>query len=70
MEQIMKMGEYTRKGSIMNIKENYCTSQFNQLNKLIEEQKYIKEGDSQNSMPDMVIRHQYTPTQMSQDTMV
>jgi hypothetical protein len=70
MEQIMEMAEYARKGSIMNIKENYYIYQFNQFNKLTEEQKCINEGDGQNSMFNIVIRHQYTPTQISQDTRV
>jgi hypothetical protein len=53
----MEIGEYTRKGSIMNTKEHYYIYQFNQPNKIIEEQKCIKEGDSQNSMFDIIIRH-------------
>jgi hypothetical protein len=65
MEQIMEMAKYARKGSIMNIKENYYIYQFSQLNKLIEEQKCMEEGDSQNSMFNIIIRHQYMSKQMS-----
>jgi hypothetical protein len=66
MEQIMAIIEYARKGNIMNIKENYYIYQFKQLNELIEEQKNIKENDNQNSMFDVVIRHEYTPIRASQ----
>jgi hypothetical protein len=70
MEQIMEMIEYARKGNIMNIKENYCIYQFKQFTELIEEQKSIKENDSQNSMFDSVIRHEYMPIRASQGTKV
>jgi hypothetical protein len=50
MKQIMKRVKYARKGNIMNIKENYYIYQFKQFNELIEEQKSIKENNSQNSM--------------------
>jgi hypothetical protein len=68
MEQITEVIEYARKGSIMNIKENYCIYQFKQLNELMEEEKSIKENDNQNNMFDNVIRHEYTPTGASQGT--
>jgi hypothetical protein len=66
VEQIMEMIEYATKGNIMNIKENYYIYQFKQLNELTEEQKSIKENDNQNSMFDIAIRHEYTPTRASQ----
>jgi hypothetical protein len=47
-----------------------CIYQFKQLNELIEEQKSIQENDNQNSMFDIVIRHEYTPTGTSQGTRV
>jgi hypothetical protein len=49
----------------MNIKENYYINNFNQLNKLIEEQKYIKENGKQNSTFDIIRRHQHSPTQVT-----
>jgi hypothetical protein len=70
MEQIMEMTEYARKGNIMNIKENYYIYQFKQLSELKEEQKSIKESDSQNRMFDIVIRQEYTQTKTSQGTRV
>jgi hypothetical protein len=66
----MEMTEYDRKGNIMNIKENYYIYQFKQLNELTEEQKSIKENDDQNSMFDIVIRHDYTPIRASQERKV
>jgi hypothetical protein len=54
----------------MNIKENYYIYPFKELNELIEEQKSIKENDSQNSMFDIVIRYEYTPIRASQGTTV
>jgi hypothetical protein len=66
----MEMIEYTRKGNIMSIKENYYIYQFKQLHELIEEQKSIKESDSWNRMFDIAIRHEYTPTRASQGTRV
>jgi hypothetical protein len=70
MEQIMETTEYARKGNIMNIKENYYIYQFKQLRELIEEQRSIKEKDNQNSMFDIVIRHEYTPIRTLQGTNV
>jgi hypothetical protein len=52
MEQFMEMMEYGRKGNIKNPKENNYIYQFKQLNGLIEEQKNMKEKDSQNNMVD------------------
>jgi hypothetical protein len=49
----------------MNTKENFQIYHFNKLNKLIEEQKHIKESDNQNSMFDIIVKHQYMPTQTS-----
>jgi hypothetical protein len=51
-----------KKGSIMNIKENFHVYRFNKLNKLIEEQKHTKESDNQYNMFDLIIQHQYMPT--------
>jgi hypothetical protein len=45
----------------MNIKENCYIYQFKQLNELIEEQENKRENDNQNSMLDILIRHEYTP---------
>jgi hypothetical protein len=70
MEQNMEMIEYARKCNIMNIKENYYIYQFKQLNELTEKQKSIKENNNQNSMFDIVIRYEYTPTGASQETRV
>jgi hypothetical protein len=64
------MIQYGRKGNIMNIKENYSIYQFKQLNELTEEQKSIKENYNQNSVFDIVIRHEYMPTEASQGTKV
>jgi hypothetical protein len=58
MEQIMELIEYARKGNIMNIEENYYIYKFKQFKELIEEQKNTKENDNQNSMFDMVLRHE------------
>jgi hypothetical protein len=69
MEEIMEMAKYARKGNIMNIKENYYTYQFKQLNELIE-QKSTKENDNQNSMFHIVIIHAYMPTRAPQGTRV
>jgi hypothetical protein len=68
MEQIMEVIKYARKGNIMNIKENYYIYKFKQLEKLIEEQKSTKDNDNQNSMFDIALRHEYTPTKTSQGT--
>jgi hypothetical protein len=70
MKQTMEIFEYARKGNIMNIKKNYYIYQFKQFNELIEEQEIIKENDHQNSMFDIMIRHEYTPTRASQGTRV
>jgi hypothetical protein len=74
MEQIMEMIPYVRKGNIMNIKENHytCIYQFKHLNELTEEQRAIKDNDSQNSTFDIVVRHEYeyTPTRSWQGTSV
>jgi hypothetical protein len=67
MEQIMEVTEYARKGNTMNVKKNYCIYQFEQRNELIEEQNSIKENDNQNSMFDILIRHEYTPPRTSQE---
>jgi hypothetical protein len=61
----MEMVQHAKKGNLMNIKENFDIYHFNKLNKLIEEQKLIKESGNQNSMFDIKIKHQYTPTQTS-----
>jgi hypothetical protein len=70
MEQIMELIEYTRKGNIMNIKENYCVYKFKQFEKLIEEQNSTKDNDNQNSMFDIALRHECTPTKPSQGTRI
>jgi predicted metal-dependent phosphoesterase TrpH len=57
MEQIMEIVERARKGRIMNIKENFYIYLFNYINKLIQEQKQIKAGDRQNSLFDLVVKH-------------
>jgi hypothetical protein len=51
---------------MVNIKENYYIYQFNHFNKLIQEQKYTKERDNQNSLFDIAVRYQHTPTSTSQ----
>jgi hypothetical protein len=61
----MEMVEHANKGNLMNIKEDFYIYCFNKLNKPIEEQKYTKERDNRNSMFDIIIHHQYTPTQTS-----
>jgi CRISPR/Cas system-associated protein endoribonuclease Cas2 len=43
----MEMTEGAKKGRMMNIKENYYIYQFNHFNKLIHEQKHIKQSDNQ-----------------------
>jgi hypothetical protein len=48
---------------LLNIKGNVYIYHFNQ--QLTEEQKHTKESDNQNSMFDIIIKHQYTPTQTS-----
>jgi hypothetical protein len=55
--------EHAKKGNLMNIKENFHIYDFNKLNKLIEEQKHMKERDNQNSMFEIITTHQYTLTQ-------
>jgi hypothetical protein len=57
--------EHAKKGNLMNIKENFYIYHFNKLNNLIEEQKHMKESNNQNSMFDIIIKYQYTPTQTS-----
>jgi hypothetical protein len=56
MEQIMEMIEKATKGRMMNIKENFYIYQFNRTNKLIQEQKHIREGDHQNSLFDTAVK--------------
>jgi hypothetical protein len=68
MEQIMEMVEGAKKGRMMNIKENYYIYQFNHFNKLIQEEIHIKDGDNQNSLFDIVVRYQHTPTIASLNT--
>jgi hypothetical protein len=70
MEQIMEMLEYARKGNIINTNESYYIYQFKQPNVLIEEQRSIEDNDNQNSMFDIAIRYEYTPTRASQGTRV
>jgi hypothetical protein len=60
-EQIIKLIEYARKGNVMNIREDYYIYKFKQLNKLVEEQKVIKDSDNQNNIFDIALRHEYTP---------
>jgi hypothetical protein len=55
MEQIMEMIEGARKGRTVNIKENLYIYEFNDANKLIQEQKHTKEDDHQNSLFDIVV---------------
>jgi predicted house-cleaning noncanonical NTP pyrophosphatase (MazG superfamily) len=63
---IMEMIEKAKKGSIMNIKEDFHIYHFNKLNKLIEEQKHIKESKNLRNMFDLIIQHQNTLTSTSQ----
>jgi predicted GIY-YIG superfamily endonuclease len=63
MTEILDMVEHAKKGNLVNIKENFYIFHFNKFNKLIEEQKHTKESETQNSMFDIIIKHQYTPTQ-------
>jgi hypothetical protein len=62
MEQIMKLIQYSRKGNVKNIKEDYYIYKFNQLNELIEEQKITKDKDNQNNIPNIALRREYMPT--------
>jgi uncharacterized protein YgiM (DUF1202 family) len=68
MEQIMEMVEGAKKGRMMNIKENYYIYQCNHFNKLIQEQKHTKESHNQNSLFDIAVRYQHTPTYTSLNT--
>jgi hypothetical protein len=68
MKQIMEMVEGAKKGSMMNMKENYYIYQFNYFNKLIQEQKQTKESNNQNSLFDIAVRYQHTPTSVSLNT--
>jgi phage regulator Rha-like protein len=68
MEQIMELIEYARKSNIMNIKENYYIYKFKELEELTEEQKSTKDNDNQNSILDIAVRHEFTPTKTSQET--
>jgi hypothetical protein len=62
MEQIMKLVEHARKGSIMDIKEDYYIYKFRKRNKLIEERKITKDNENQNNLFDIAIGHEHTPT--------
>jgi hypothetical protein len=53
----------------MNMKENDYVYQFRLLNEVTEAQKRIKENDNENSMFDIVIRHEYTPTNKDINTL-
>jgi hypothetical protein len=68
MEQIMEIVEGAKKGRMMNIKENCSIYQFNNFNKLIQEQKHIKESDNRNSLFNILARYQHTPTITSLNT--
>jgi hypothetical protein len=57
--------EHVEKGNLMTIKEKVYIHHFNQLNKLIEEQKYTKESDNQTRMVNILIKHQYMPTHIT-----
>jgi hypothetical protein len=57
----MKLVEHARKGSIMDIKEDYYIYKFKKLNKLIEEQKSTKDNN-QNNLFDIALGHECTPT--------
>jgi hypothetical protein len=70
MTKIMEMVEHSKKGNLMNIKENFYIYHFNQFKKLIEDQKRTKESDNRNSMFDIIIKYQYMPTQTSWDIKV
>jgi hypothetical protein len=59
--EIMEMVQQANKGNLMIMKEHFYIYYFN-----IEEQKYTEESDNRNSMSDIIIQHQYTPTQTSQ----
>jgi intein-encoded DNA endonuclease-like protein len=58
----MEMVEWAKKGSMMNIKENFYIYQFNHFNKVIQEQKHIRKSDNQSSLFDIVVRSQRMPT--------
>jgi hypothetical protein len=64
----MELIKYASKGNIMNIKENYYIYKFKQLKELTEEQKNKKDNDNQNSMFDIVLRHEYMSIRTSQGT--
>jgi hypothetical protein len=51
---IMEMVERAKKGSIMNIKENFHIYHLNKTNMLIEEQKDNKDNHIQNEMFDVI----------------
>jgi hypothetical protein len=54
MTTIMEMVEHAKKGSIMNIKENFHIYHLNKTNVLIEEQKANKDNHIQNEMFDII----------------
>ena len=49
-----------KKGNIMNIKEEFQIYYYNKHNKLIDEQKQIRETNNQNNMFDLIIHHSNT----------
>jgi hypothetical protein len=55
MTAIMEMVEYTKKGNLMNIKENFHIYHLNKTSKLIEWQKSKKESHIQNEMFDIIV---------------
>jgi hypothetical protein len=50
----MEMVERSKKGNIMNIKENFHIYHLNKTNMLIEEQKANKDNHTQNEMFDII----------------
>jgi hypothetical protein len=64
MTTIMKIVEQAKKGTIMNIKENFHIYQQNKLNMLIEEQKANIQNHTQNEMFDLTT-HIHTRPQIT-----
>jgi hypothetical protein len=62
----MEITERAKKGNIMNIKEEFQIYYYHKYNKLIDEQKQIKETNNLQNMFDMVKQHMNTPTLTSQ----
>jgi hypothetical protein len=69
MTGIMEIVEYTKKGTLMNIKENFHIYHLNQINKLIEDQKHDKENHNQNDMFGIIVNISTRP-HVCRDTQV